>query len=244
MKTNVKSLYCLNNSTNEVIKKIKLNTNFSDFDEKSGGIFTGELIVIGARPNMGIEETISLMFSNIAQTKKVLFTSLYKTSNDFKILFKNHNVDSNTEKNMFFYKIKQNNFEDVQVTIINLIKENNVDFIVIEGFEYLIDHNKKGLNNEISFSLRQTAIDLNVCILLKVPINRKTEKRGGERKANVFDILSFNGLENIADKILFTHRADYYGFTCDDDGVSVINQIELIIAKNNLKETGSVIYQL
>ncbi|GEM_PF-3459691 len=246
MEINSKSLYSLNNSKNELIEKTKLNTNFSNFDEKSGGIFTGELIVIGARENNGLDETIAIMFSNIAKENSVLFISLYRSSNDFKILFQNHILDSNTEKNMLFYHAEENDYTEFQVTLINLIKENNAKLIVIEGLEYLYSFRNSGLKDDMYFlfQLKKYAIQFNVAILLNVPMNRELELRDGEKKPRSCDIIFFDGIEKIADKIIFPYKYENYGFTCDADGNSIINRIDLIIAKNNLKGTDTVVYQL
>lgn len=246
MGINIKSLHSLKNSEIELTEKTKLNTNFSDFDEKSGGFYTGELIVIGARENNGLDETVAIMFSNIAKENSVLFISLYKTSDDFKILFQNLILDSNTEKNMLFYQSEEEDYKDFQVTLINLIKENNAKFIVIEGLEYLYSFRNNGLKNDMCFffQLKKYAIKFDVAILLNVPLHRESELRDGEKKPSSCDFIFFDGIENIADKILFPYKYENYGFTCDEDGNSTINRIDLLITKNNLKGTDTVIYQL
>ena len=44
-------------------------------------------------------------------------------------------------------------------------------------------------------------------------------------------------IEEFADKVFFVYRPEYYGFTQNENGESTMNQVELIIAKNNLFTT-------
>ena len=51
------------------------------------------------------------------------------------------------------------------------------------------------------------------------------------------DLRESGAIEEFADKVFFVYRPEYYGLLINEEGESTINQVELIIAKNNLFTT-------
>lgn len=64
-------------------------------------------------------------------------------------------------------------------------------------------------------------------------INRGIEQRGGTKRPTISDLKDSGNIEQVARKVILLHRPEYYGFLEDEEGNSLINVMEVNIAKNN-----------
>jgi replicative DNA helicase len=118
-----------------------------------------------------------------------------------------------------------------------LVEQNGVEVIFLDYIQLFSDSRNRNREQEIASFMRnikEIAKELNVCIFLASQLSRSVETRGGEKRPILSDLRESGAIEEFADKVFFIYRPEYYGLLINEEGESTINQVELIIAKNNL----------
>jgi len=92
----------------------------------------------------------------------------------------------------------------------------------------------------ISRSLKAIAKELNIPIIALSQLNRSVETRTGSKRPQLSDLRESGAIEQDADMVLFIHRPEYYGFTEDENGNSLIGLAEIIVAKHRNGAVGDV----
>jgi len=92
----------------------------------------------------------------------------------------------------------------------------------------------------ISRQIKSVALELNIPIIALSQLNRSVELRGGDKRPQLSDLRESGAIEQDADMVLFIHRPEYYGITEDEEGNTLINQAEIILAKNRHGATDNV----
>jgi replicative DNA helicase len=88
--------------------------------------------------------------------------------------------------------------------------------------------------------LKSIAKELNVPILALSQLNRSVEMRGGTKRPLLSDLRESGAIEQDADMVMFIHRPEYYGISEDEEGNSLRNVAEIIIAKHRNGSVGDV----
>jgi replicative DNA helicase len=87
---------------------------------------------------------------------------------------------------------------------------------------------------EISQSLKHTAVRLDIPIVAGSQLSRAPEHRGGSRRPQMSDMRDSGSLEQDADHIQMLYRPAYYGIAQDDEGRSTAGLTEIEIVKDRM----------
>lgn len=195
----------------------------SNIDNNTIIFKSGELINIGASATVGIDDFVRLIFNNIPEDFKCLYIS---TKRDITSLI---NLNNSTSEQKTILHFKNFSFTDFIIEIIEQIVLHKNQIIIIEGIDYIFTYDK----TELYYLIKQLTVKYNVCILVEVKISKKTEKRGGEKKPVISDILMGSSLIDLSDKIIFSYRYDRFGFIEDEHGDLTLDRLDLLVVKNN-----------
>lgn len=121
----------------------------------------------------------------------------------------------------------------------------DVGIIVIDYLQLMTGPTETKGNREqevstISRSLKAIAKELNVPIIALSQLNRSVETRGGNKRPQLSDLRESGAIEQDADVVIFIHRPEYYGFTEDEEGNSLMGLAEIILAKHRNGAVGDI----
>ncbi|MES2386886.1 MAG: replicative DNA helicase [Bacteroidota bacterium] len=120
-----------------------------------------------------------------------------------------------------------------------------LDMIIIDYLQLMQgDASAKGNREQeiasISRGLKNLAKELDVPVIALSQLSRAVETRGGAKRPQLSDLRESGSIEQDADIVMFLYRPEYYGITADEEGKSVENMAELIIAKHRNGSTATV----
>lgn len=245
-----------------------IKTGFNNMDEVLGGFSLGEYAVVGSRPSFGKTQLLINMALHISQSVPVFFYSLDHPDsilmNRFistltEIPIRNiHQKDLSEEelhkislvkKEMEKYKLFINDspsssINTVKEICLNQIKENKVKVIIVDYLQLMSSYRYRKHRelevSHISRELKKLAKENNVTLIVTSQLSRAVEYRAGAKRPMLSDLRESGAIEQDADKVLFLHSPEQYGFIEDEEGNSLLNIIELIIAKNRNGKLGIV----
>ena len=237
-------------------KPTKLNSipsGFRDLDRQIGGFKNGQLTILAARPAMGTT-TLALNFArNVAHlsNQSVLFFSLNNSAKSITKRILKANDDSAETKDLKIY------IDDTHcISILTIMEispklkyEYDIGFLVIDYLQLItrFELSQQIIKNTdflaIVRLLQTLAKSLNIPILLLSKLSNFVETRGGDKRPMLFDLSEYGNIENYTDVVLFLYRYGYYGITEDEEGNSLENRSEILIAKNRNRKSGVVYLQ-
>ena len=128
-----------------------------------------------------------------------------------------------------------------------LKQQHDIQMIIIDYLQLMTagGENKKSGTREqeismISRSLKGLAKELNVPVIALSQLSRMVETRGGDKRPQLSDLRESGAIEQDADIVTFIYRPEYYQIFEDENGVSLKNMGEIIIAKHRNGELGNV----
>ncbi|MDO4781700.1 MAG: DnaB-like helicase C-terminal domain-containing protein [Capnocytophaga felis] len=247
-----------------------INTGFEDFDEKFGGFCLGELAIIGGRPGMGKTSLISQLALNISKEIPTLLfgfdTSEFILTNRFISLVSGIPIQrilqqklSNEElaslipiqnqlgsHKLFINDYHNRSIDSFRMLCQKYIEEEGVKIIMIDYLQ-MMGLSKYNNRREVELryivrELKNIAKDFNVCVVVTSQLSRNVECRPGHKRPMLSDLSDSGSIEQVADKVIFIYRPEYYKIMEWDDevGTPTDGQAEFIIAKNKNGNIGSV----
>lgn len=246
-----------------------LSTGYTTLDNHlAGGLYPGELVVIGARPGMGKTQLATNIALEISKASAVLYFSFDLTPELLTLrilsaltaipvarLLKNEltpkerksleTISGNLlERDMAISDSAYDSMDAMRNQIAHYKNRSDIRLVVID---YLHLMNLKGFrenrHQEISYicrELKNIAKAESICIVLLSQLGRGVEARGGRRAPLLVDLMDSGAIEHYADKVLFLYRPEMYHIFEDDMGFSTEGLIEISIGKNNHGQMGTV----
>ena len=244
-------------------------TGFEYLDLEFGGLSLGELVVVGGRPAMGKSQFVINLVSNICDRESVLFFSFDLTPSTFTSrLLSNRTgiaVDKIIQNQLFdadinLIKMAAKQLENSKLLVsdigvanvnqtIEIIKEHvelyQTKIVVIDYLQLLgMGKYNSGREAEIGHIcrvLKMCAKELNISIILLSQLSRAVEIRGSSKIPQLSDLRDSGSIEQIADKVWFLYRPEYYMIDelDDDEFTSTDCILMLIVAKNKNGKIGT-----
>ena len=239
-------------------------TGFSDLDKVLVGMGEGDLVLVGARPDMGKTSFAMNIATKVAQQSKksVCVFSLEMSAEQLvsRMLSSEALIDS--------YAIRSGNLNgedweklarastmlgDCEIYIddtsgitvtgmkAKLRRVKNLGLVVIDYLQ-LMQTDRRNDNRvqevaEISRNLKLLAKDLKVPIICCAQLSRGPESRTDKRPM-LSDLRDSGAIEQDADVVMFLYRDEYYDTADKKDGIQ--NTAEVIVAKNRHGSTANV----
>lgn len=242
-------------------------TGYKDIDKITYGLQPANLIVVAGRPSVGKTAFLLTMTRNMTVDYKipVAFFSTESTSKELvKRLILSESglpkerLEGKMTKDEFeqFYNGMSNFFRTplwIDDTpgmplneLVRKIKELRykchirlaiVDCLQMVNGPYTPYPSREQEITAICRKLKETAMELNMPIVVASQNNRAVEIRGGNKRPQLNDLRESGAIEQIADVVMFIHRPEFLGVH-DEGGFP--GETDLIIAKNRNGETGEV----
>lgn len=118
----------------------------------------------------------------------------------------------------------------------------NIDLIMVDYIQLMTSSGKRNENrqlevSEISRTLKTTAKELNVPIIVLSQLSRAADIRKGDHRPMLSDLRDSGAIEQDADMVMFIYNPEKYNDVPHDDDPGTV---ELIIAKHRRGRTGSI----
>jgi len=246
-------------------------SGFEIFDADFNGLCCGELTIIASRPGMGKTSFAMDLALNISANWPVLYFTfdLFPTTIASRIIgaktgisaykISGNNIEkpettmlkeaNETFKNNSLFISEDGHLNPKKIK--RIIKEhfiiNQIKLVIIDDIKLSGKNGHKSLqakNNECLFlELKKLAKKLNIAIVVLSQLKRSVEKRSKDGFPRLSDLKGGRYLDQIADKILFLYRPEYYAIDKYTNGYSTENILEVIVAKNKADKTGSCFFE-
>jgi replicative DNA helicase len=245
-------------------------SGFTNLDRITSGWQKTDLVIVAARPAMGKTAFVLSMTRNMAVTykKPVAMFSLEMSSiqlvnriiaseselgsdkikkgnlvgDDWDKL--NSAIQTLDEAPIFIDDTPALSIFELRAKCRRLKMQHDIGIILVDYLQLMTAGSDMRGNREqevstISRSLKAIAKELDVPIIALSQLNRSVESREGKRP-QLSDLRESGAIEQDADMVIFIHRPEYYGITEDDEGNSLRNVAEIIIAKHRNGAVGDV----
>lgn len=241
-----------------------LATGFHDFDTKTAGLQSSDLIVVAGRPSMGKSAFVSGIAEHVCVVlkKPVAFFSLEMSKEQLvqRMLCSHARVDAQkvrtgylshadwpkltsaagklSEAPLFIDDTPAMTVLELRAKARRLKAQQHIELVVVDYLQ-LMDARARSESrqqeiSEISRSLKALARELSVPVIAISQLSRAVESRTGNRP-QLSDLRESGAIEQDADLVVFLFREEYYHSSEENR-----NKAEAIIAKQRNGPTGSV----
>lgn len=239
-----------------------LATGFDDFDNKSTGLYGGDVMIIAGRPSMGKTALATNIAENVASTGiPVQLYSLEMSNNQLmdRVMSSQSRVDitrlrspvklddedwpritraTTQVKNMALYvdDTPGLNLSELRSRANKSKRTRNIGLIIIDYLQLMSGpgDNRVNIIGDISRGIKLIAKELDIPVIVLSQLSRKVEARVNKRPLQS-DLRESGSIEQDADIVSFVYRDDYYNSNSDNPGTA-----EWIIAKQRMGPTGTV----
>jgi replicative DNA helicase len=245
-------------------------SGYTELDRITNGWQPANLIILAARPAMGKTALVLSMARNMAveHNKGVAIFSLEMSSIELvnrlisseaelastKIRTGQLNEDEwqkleyrarrLEEAPIFIDDTPAISIFELRAKCRRLKRQHDIDIVIIDYLQLMTGPPESKGNREqevssISRALKGIAKELNVPIICLSQLNRSVESRP-DKRPQLSDLRESGAIEQDADIVAFIHRPEYYGFTEDENQMSLRGIAEIILAKHRSGSVGDV----
>lgn len=241
-----------------------LGTDYYDFDDMTGGLQPGELIIVAARPSMGkttfalnlTERVASLgaavaFFSLEMSNQQVIQNMLCcRAQIDGQAMRKGRITDQQYKRlqeeaaRLYETPIFVDDTPGISITQLRakcrrLKQKHNINMVVVDYLQLMsaggrVESRQQEIS-AISRGLKGIARELSMPVIALSQLNRDVENRDDHRP-RMSDLRESGAIEQDADVIILLHRDEYYKPTEQNTGLA-----QIIIAKQRNGPTGEVV---
>jgi replicative DNA helicase len=255
------------NSFLDPSKRIQgVSTGFLKYDEKTGGMRPGELIIIAARPAMGktalalniahhvaakLQKTVavfSLEMSKESLLTRLLCAAARVDSQKFRAGFLNQGERRQlqmaaaelVEAKLYIDDTASTNVMDIHAKVRRLKQEQGLDLVVVDYLQLMTARGRfdSRVNevSSISRGLKLMSKELEVPIIALSQLSRAPDTRQGDHRPQLSDLRESGSIEQDADVVNFIFREEVY----KPDRTDLKGVAEMIIAKQRSGPTGKI----
>ncbi|MBI4904800.1 MAG: replicative DNA helicase [Acidobacteria bacterium] len=255
------------NSFLDPSKRIQgVSTGFLKYDEKTGGMRPGELIIIAARPAMGKTALVLNIAHHVAvkmrQPTAVFSLEMSKESLLTRLLCASARVDSQrfragflnqherrqlqvaaaelVESPLFIDDSASSSLMDMHAKLKRVRAEHGLGLVIVDYLQLMTSRGRvDSRTSEVSaFSrgLKLMAKELEVPVIALSQLSRAPETRQGDHRPQLSDLRESGSIEQDADVVNFIFREEVY----KPDRTDLKGLAELIISKQRSGPTGKV----
>jgi replicative DNA helicase len=243
-----------------------ISTGFTKFDEYTGGLHPGELVILAARPSMGKTALALNMAQHVATRlgKTVAIFSLEMSNESLltRMLCASARVDSRRFRVGYLQQEERNRLTqalnelvqapihiddtagahlmEMHAKLRRLKAETNLDLVVVDYLQLMSGRGRfENRNQEISTisrGMKLLAKELNVPMLVLSQLSRAPETRQGDHRPQLSDLRESGSIEQDADVVAFIFREEVYKRDRED----LKGVAELILAKQRNGPVGKI----
>lgn len=245
-----------------------IKSGLPGLDSLTQGFFPGELVVVGSRPAMGKTQFMINLSIRIGSSCPILYVSFDLSPNILTARFisaitkipvqkiLSGTLDSEEDQrvrqsadviaglNIFVKDKGYHSMNEIQSSIVDHSKQHGTKMVIIDYLQLINIQGFRGnRDQEISYvcrELKNTAKELDICIVLVCQLNRGVEYRGYTKRPMLHDLRDSGSIEEDADKVILLYRPEYYHLTEDEHGISTKGVMDMIVAKNRIGSLGTI----
>jgi len=240
-----------------------LGTDYYDLDDLMGGLQSGELIIIAARPSMGktsfalnltervASQKAAVAFFSLEMSKQQVIQNMLccRAQVDGQALRKGRITDQQYKRlqdeatRLYETKIFVDDTPGISITQLRakcrrLKQKHDIQMVVLDYLQLMsaggrVESRQQEIS-EISRGLKAIARELSMPVVALSQLNRDVENRDDHRP-RMSDLRESGAIEQDADVIVLLHRDEYYKPTEQNAGLA-----QIIIAKQRNGPTGEV----
>jgi len=243
-----------------------LSTGFKRFDEMTGGLHPGELVILAGRPSMG-KTALALNMAHhaaakLGKTVAVFSLEMSKESLLTRLLCASARVDSQRfrlgyldmeerrrlqasatelfEAPLYIDDTSGSNLLDMHAKLRRLQAERPLGLVVLDYLQLMSGRgryeNRVQEISSLSRGLKMLAKELNVPMLVLSQLSRAPETRPGDHRPQLSDLRESGSIEQDADVVAFIFREEFYKPERED----LRGVAELLLSKQRNGPTGKI----
>ena len=248
-------------------KRIRgISTGFAKFDELTGGLHPGDLIIIAARPSMGktalalniaqhvalkLRQTVAIFSLEMSQESlltRMLCSASRVDSHRFRAGYLNQEerrklnqaLHQMVEAPLYIDETAGLELMDMHAKLRRLQAEHKLGLVIVDYLQLMSGRGRfENRNQEVSAlsrGMKLLAKELNVPMMVLSQLSRAVETRQGDHRPQLSDLRESGSIEQDADLVAFIFREEVYHRDRED----LRGLAELIIAKQRNGPVGTV----
>jgi replicative DNA helicase len=248
-------------------KRIKgISTGFAKFDEMTGGLHGGDLVILAARPSMGktalalniaqhvslkMKKTVAVFSLEMSQESlltRMLCAAARVDSQRFRAGFLsqeerrklNHALHELVESPLYIDDTPGLHLMDMHAKLRRIKAEKELGLVIVDYLQLMSAQGRSENRNQevsaMSRGLKLLAKELNVPMMVLSQLSRAVETRQGDHRPQLSDLRESGSIEQDADVVGFIFREEVYHRDRED----LRGLAELIIAKQRNGPVGTV----